>query len=191
MAIVRNVEALSDSADILWRMSLHVFNDGEIADACLGSQRETGLDISLLFWLCWTGMELWHEVSIRDLRQILQSIYAWRKDVVEVLRGLRIRMRTPINPVHVHRQEHLRAKLRKLEICAERIEQEMLMRFSSDFTRNSGKSCAYINMRRYINVLQCRPGEEDMEQVLKLIVVRAEDWSFMEHRGRSTAQDIA
>ena len=105
-----------------WEYSLSVYDD-EVAACCLTLQDSRGLDVNLLLyggWLARRGLRLTQE----HLRSQNSAVAGWREEVVMPLRDLRRRLdrRGPGSA--------LREKLKRLELEAERYQQDILYRGS-------------------------------------------------------------
>ena len=112
-----------DSA--FWQFSLAFYARPGVADACLALQDETGADVNVMFYVLFLAGQL-RQIDRVDAAHIDASIKAWREIVVVPLRTLRRRLKTGIEPIAVADTEALRSAVKRLELDAERIEQEWL-----------------------------------------------------------------
>jgi len=112
-----------DSA--FWQFSLAFYARPGVADACLALQDETGADVNVMFYVLFLAGQL-RQIDRVDAAHIDASIKAWREIVVVPLRTLRRRLKTSIEPIAVADAEALRSAVKRLELDAERIEQEWL-----------------------------------------------------------------
>ncbi len=110
-----------------WSFSLGFYAQPGVAAACLELQDNAGADVNVMFYvlfLATTG----REISQAEAAQIDASIKAWRETTVVPLRTLRRRLKMGIEPIAAADSEALRSAVKRIELEAERIEQEWLER---------------------------------------------------------------
>ena len=112
-----------DSA--FWQFSLAFYARPGVADACLALQDDTGADVNVMFYVLFLAAQL-RQIDRVDAAHIDASIKAWREIAVVPLRTLRRRLKTGIEPIAVADTEALRSAVKRIELDAERIEQEWL-----------------------------------------------------------------
>jgi len=114
--------SVEQSRNPLWEYSLSVYDD-EVGACCLRLQDSWGLDVNLLLyggWLSRRDLRLTQE----HLRMQNSAVAGWREEVVIPLRDLRRQLdrRGPASA--------LREELKRLELEAERYQQDILYRGS-------------------------------------------------------------
>ena len=112
-----------DSA--FWQFSLAFYARPGVADACLALQDETGADVNVMFYVLYLAGQR-RQIDRVDAAHIDASIKAWRETAVVPLRTLRRRLKSGIEPIAVADTEALRSAIKRIELDAERIEQEWL-----------------------------------------------------------------
>lgn len=109
-------------ASPFWDFSLALYGADGVAPACLRLQERHGVDVNLLFFCLWYGVTRGPLDADRVAAQ-RHAVGAWHDAVVRHLRVLRRRLKSPIGPVDPDLAQALRARIQKVEIDAEHIEQ--------------------------------------------------------------------
>ncbi len=105
-----------------WRFSLAVYGRPGVPEACLTLQDLRGLDVNLLLFACFAGGR-GAVLTPQHLEMLGTAVAAWHEQVVRPLRGARRWMKTrPLDAA----QRGLREEIKRLELEAERLEQEAL-----------------------------------------------------------------
>lgn len=112
-----------------WRFSLAFYRAPEVAAACLQMQDEAGVDVNLLFFLLWNA-SLKRRLSASDVAAIDRHVSGWRQGVVVPLRGVRRILKSAPGPIDPATAEIFRARVKGLELEAERLQQEALYDFA-------------------------------------------------------------
>lgn len=110
-----------------WQFSLDFYSRPGVADACLELQDSAGVDVNVMFYVLFLASQL-RQIDRIDAAHIDASIKGWREIAVIPLRTLRRKLKTGIEPVSVDDTESLRSAVKRIELAAERIEQESLER---------------------------------------------------------------
>ncbi|MEX2629461.1 MAG: TIGR02444 family protein [Tistlia sp.] len=106
-----------------WAFSLATYGRPGVAEACLALQDRLGLDVNLLLFCLWAG-RCGHRLSATELAALATAAGPWQQGVVVPLRGVRRRLKGAADPA----QEALRQRIKRDELEAERLEQELLHR---------------------------------------------------------------
>lgn len=109
------------SADSLWEYANRLYAATGVADACLRLQDECGVDVCVLMLLLWLAQQ---RRAVRDtqVQMILRTSAEWREQVVQPLRGVRRRLKTPPTLIDAADSETLRTTIKAAELKAERLE---------------------------------------------------------------------
>ncbi|HKJ73673.1 MAG TPA: TIGR02444 family protein [Alphaproteobacteria bacterium] len=105
-----------------WDYSVSLYGRDGIKDACLTLQDEAGADVNLLLFFCWSAQCGQGRLTRAQIQSAMAMVAVWR---VQVLLPLR-RVRRHLGRGGPPGAEHLRKDLLKLELDAERIEQNHL-----------------------------------------------------------------
>lgn len=109
------------SADSLWEYANRLYAAPGVAEACLRLQDESGVDVCVLLLLLWLAQQ---RRAVRDtqVQMILRTSAEWREHIVQPLRGVRRRLKSPPTLVDAADSEVLRATIKAAELRAERLE---------------------------------------------------------------------
>jgi uncharacterized protein (TIGR02444 family) len=120
--------AVTTGESRFWTFSLAVYADPAVQQECLKLQDDHGVDVNLLLFCAFVGAAHGAVLSEQAVNEAANVSRAWQKDVVGALRAARRTLKrfaaesgpldTPIAA--------LRARVKELELDAERIEQAML-----------------------------------------------------------------
>ena len=116
---------MSESA--LWRFSLAFYRQPGVADACLQLQDEAGADVNVMLYLLFLAAR-GHRVQADDVTRIEAHVAEWRNAVVVPLREVRRKLKLPFGAYEVALTAELRNDVKRIELAAERIQQEALER---------------------------------------------------------------
>ena len=156
----------------LWDFSLATYGRDGVADACIALQEAHGADVNILLFCAWAGRN-GVRLDRAQIEAACETVRGWHEDIVRPLRSVRRRLKSPLDgspPSEL--QSALRARVQKIEIDAEHIEQLRLAALADapDFggIGNSGNSAtppldsaaARTNMEIYLSVLGPRAGAQ-------------------------------
>ena len=110
-----------------WEFSLAFYARPGVAPACLELQDNDGIDVNVFFFLLFVAARE-RAVTRDDVSRIDVLVKAWRESAVVPLRTLRRRLKSGIGPFSTTETDTLRSAVKRIELEAERIEQEWLER---------------------------------------------------------------
>jgi len=119
---------MSDSA--FWRFSLKFYAMPGVGAACIELQDRCGVDVNVLLFLLFLADQN-RVISAEDAARIDAQARPWREGVVVPLRAARRSLRTPIGAFDRDAAETLRGNVKRIELEAERIQQETLEQTNS------------------------------------------------------------
>ncbi len=105
-------------ANPFWAFSLAVYGRPGVPAACVALQDRHGLDVNVLLFAAWAGMECGVALSAERLAAVDSTIAAWRREVVRPLRAVRRRVKAE--------DDGLYQRMKAVELEAERIQQDRL-----------------------------------------------------------------
>ncbi len=105
-------------ANPFWEFSLAVYGRPGVPAACVALQDRHGLDVNVLLFAAWAGMECGVALSAERLTAVDSTIAAWRREVVRPLRAVRRRVKAE--------DDGLYQRMKAVELEAERIQQDRL-----------------------------------------------------------------
>lgn len=135
-----------------WDFSLAVYGKPGVAPACLALQERHGLDVNLLLYCGWCGRR-GQRLDRAELAALDAKVAAWRENAVLPLRGLRRWLKTQETATGED-AEALRAEIKRLELEAERIEQELLSAGAGEAPGEASPPAAAANMMLYLAFLE-------------------------------------
>lgn len=114
----------------LWEFSVGTYSRPGVAEICLALQDKANADVNVALMMLWLAND-GHRVADERFFSLLEAqIGEWHAEVVRALRGARRWMKTCQHPDAVAAQT-LRNNIKRLEIEAERLEQQLLEAFAT------------------------------------------------------------
>ena len=150
-----------------WTFSVGLYARPGVAAACLGLQDRHGLDVNVLLYCVWLGAERGVQVTEADAAQIAARAASWHDAIVRPLRALRVAMKTRQHGAPLTLSDVLRNDIKRAELDAERIEQQILFtqNWSDAPSATRSTPIARDNIGAYFKSLGIRPYSEDEEEV--------------------------
>ncbi|CAO3429664.1 TIGR02444 family protein [Azospirillum doebereinerae] len=122
-----------------WDFSLAVYGRPGVPACCLALQDGRGIDVNLLLFAAWAGMDCATALSAEALERVDSAVAAWRREVVQPLRAVRRRVKAE--------DEALYRRMKAVELEAERIQQDRLFAAGGLVPRpGGGPALAAANM---------------------------------------------
>lgn len=112
-----------------WRFSLRFYRLPGVSDACVGLQDEYGVDVNLLLFLLWCADE-GRSLSADDVKALDDKVRDWRNLSVIPIRNARRKLKQARTLINSGQQEAFRAKIKTIELEAERLQQQALYELS-------------------------------------------------------------
>ncbi len=141
---------MSDAATEFWRFSLAVYNEPNVAPACLVLQDRFGRDVNLALYCCWLGASGRGRLSRAALDAADRAIAPWRQQVVEPFRAARRAIKAAARPA----SDGLYAKAKAVELEAERLLQRQLVEEAPSpdpsLSREDRLDAAIANLTLYV-----------------------------------------
>jgi uncharacterized protein (TIGR02444 family) len=134
----------------LWCFSLSFYARPDVSEALIRLQDRAGCDVNLMLFALWLGVSGRNRLTSEELSAAARVITPIRRDLVEPLRVLRRKIRChPEADV-----QRLREEIKRLELAAERIVQNRLMRMAGaperDPPRDTRVAAAIANLALYL-----------------------------------------
>lgn len=156
------------SADVrFWDFSVTAYGRPGVAPACLALQERHGLDVNLLLYCAWCGSR-GRRLEETALRALDGRIAAWREEVVRPLRAVRRWLKTQETALGEDPQA-LRQEIKRLELEAERIEQELLAAEAAEAHGQPSPKTGAANMALYLAFLGCLPSTTDIADLAAVL----------------------
>ncbi|CAO3406806.1 TIGR02444 family protein [Azospirillum largimobile] len=130
---------MSGTANPFWDFSLAVYGRPGVPALCLALQDRRGVDVNVLLFAAWAGMECGVRLSGPELSRIDSAVSGWREEVVRPLRALRRRAKAEDDAFY--------RRMKAAELEAERVQQDRLFAAANFFPRPGGSAAlAAANM---------------------------------------------
>ena len=164
-----------DKTSTFWDFSLATYSRPDVAEACLSLQDQYALDVNLLLFCCWYG-------STRGClnKNIFETVIAfsesWATQVVHPLRNTRKWMKHPNSiQAYQHNSKYLklRNEIKKSELSAERLQQEILEDLASTVPMNletqEQTTNAIKNLCHYLEYYDVRLDPSSLVQLAHIV----------------------
>ncbi len=122
-----------------WQFSLGFYAEPGMAQACLQLQDSCGADVNVLLYLLYLA-RAGRRIDGAALERIDSLAREWRAAVVAPLRGVRTRIKTTVGAFEPATTGALRAEVQRVELAAERLQQETMERLAP--AQDLGVPCA-------------------------------------------------
>ncbi len=123
-----------------WQFALAVYTREGVAGHCLALQHRLGLDVNVLLLMLWAARQWDDAPTPEQIAQADSTIGAWRREIVIPLRQLRTRLKSGPAPAPDAMTDVLREDIKRLELDAERMQQEVLAQWVKEQTQAQAKS---------------------------------------------------
>jgi uncharacterized protein (TIGR02444 family) len=120
-----SIPALNVNESAFWRFSLKLYSQTDIPPICLHLQDQYGVDVNVLFFCLFLSVQQ-RLLESHTLNAIEKKAKIWRSNVVEPLRSVRKILKTDLSTPNIPGCQKLREAIKKSELAAERLQQEML-----------------------------------------------------------------
>lgn len=147
---------MSEGDSAFWRFSLRFYAREGVPALCLQLQDAQGVDVNLLFFMFFLASR-GRRLTATDVRRINESTADWRNRAVKPLRALRRDLKTGIAGMDAQTVESFRSDIKRCELHAERIQQEMLERAfpaAAQGTPDGAADAAAANVAAYGSVIE-------------------------------------
>ena len=120
-----------------WDFSLAAYGKPGVAEACLRLQDEAAADVNLLLYFCWAAAVREDALRRAEVDEAVACTQAWRDGVVAPLGAVRRRMKEGMPGPPPESVEALRAEVKRIELEAERMQQDLLYRSGAAASRKA------------------------------------------------------
>ncbi len=126
-----------------WTWSLEVYARPGVEQILLDLQDRLGLDVNMVLFACWSGVERFGPLSDSEWEALIAGTTEWRGKVVAPLRGIRRFLKRDEEQDDV---DSLRGKIKQLELEAERVMQQKIVRMTEHLREGRGRSGDPVEM---------------------------------------------
>ena len=167
--------ALDFPASEFWDFSVKLYGAPGVAPACLDLQERHGADVNALMFCVWLAASGRGPAEPALLDEAFAAAAPWHAEVVRTLRAVRKRLKSPVGPVDPAMAQALRARIQKIEIDSEHIEQLTLAARAAALPAKAGLDAeqradhAARHCAAYFRRLGATPGAADLGALATLI----------------------
>jgi uncharacterized protein (TIGR02444 family) len=140
------------SGGSFWDFSIAFYALPGVADACLELQERNGADVNVLLFLLYLARAR-RLLAPADVARIDSLASPWREAVVVPLRSVRRALKVPVGAFEPAATARLRGEVKRIELAAERLQQETLERLTPagtpDGARMDPAACARAHLAAY------------------------------------------
>lgn len=116
-----------------WNFSIRVYALPQVSERCLKLQDDFGFDVNLILFACWHG-RVYGQCDAAVMQRALSFSAIWSSNIVQPLREARRWMKTSAaentpqiaSPKFHTDFQDLRQQIKKLELCSEKFQEDML-----------------------------------------------------------------
>ncbi|WP_170146118.1 TIGR02444 family protein [Rhodoplanes elegans] len=119
------MELIEENGSPFWRFSLATYRKPSVAEACLALQDDHGVDVNVLLFVMWLGTQ-GRRLDAGEILRVRDAAAGWAGDVVVPLRMIRRCLKDAPPLVASAAAQAFRTQVKRLELEAERLEQEAL-----------------------------------------------------------------
>lgn len=169
---------MSETGDF-WGFSLRVYGRPGVAEACLELQNRHGLDVNMVLFCCWAAR--FGSLDRSTLERARDASERWADAAVRPLRSVRTALESRPWP-DLDRAEvaELRERVKKEELAAERLQQEMLERIlgeSPPFSSPSGLPAGRRHFGLYLTLVEAAPTPELDARLATVLEGCRDEWA--------------
>jgi uncharacterized protein (TIGR02444 family) len=110
-----------------WAFALDFYAKPGIADACLKLQSEAGVDVMMFLVITFAAVRHRILLTPAEIDRLDEVCCPWREHVVWPLRAIRSRLKSGPPPAPSGDTEQFRAKIKSVELDAERLQNQLLV----------------------------------------------------------------
>ena len=110
-----------------WAFALALYARPGVADACLTLQKEANVDVMLLLMATFAAVKHRMSLTADEIGALDAACGPWREQIVRKLRTIRTELKTGPRPAPNDETEQFRAKIKALELEAEKLENKLLV----------------------------------------------------------------
>ncbi len=158
--------AAGRAANPFWTYSLRLYKRPGVAPACLALQERLGLDVNVLLFCLWTASR-GERLPARTVTLVAGLSQLWSAHVVRPLRHAR-RFLKPLS------LPGLRRDVARVELAAERVEQDLLLRLAPRRPRAAPASAAAAdvaadNLAAYLGRIRAAAQAADIRHIAAIL----------------------
>ncbi len=152
-----------------WNYSLRLYAQPGVQEASLTLQDEHGLDVNLVLFCIWCGMEGPGELTADELNQAMAVTGPWQADVVEPVRTIRRTLKHNPRGADPELIQVFRPRVQALELDGEHVEQLMLAALVPLQRGAQSRAAAQANLLQYLDRCAICAGSVASELAMRIL----------------------
>jgi uncharacterized protein (TIGR02444 family) len=144
--------------NLFWKFSVAVYAAPGVADECIELQDRHDIDVNVLMFCAWLGWSRKVGLTAKDIEAIDRLARAWNENAVKPLRAVR-RFTKGMPEAEIR---SLRARVKTVELDAEKVEQGMLYAYAERQFPVAENAAAHLlaraNLQAFLDVRGCGQG---------------------------------
>jgi uncharacterized protein (TIGR02444 family) len=158
--------------DAFWEFSLAYYSRETVAAACLSLQNRRGADVNILLLCCWLATLDLH-LDESGLQAAIAAAEAWRRDVLEPLRGARRAAAERFPELAKADRQSIKHGLLSVELECEHIAQERICAaiapLAATVEAPNARDIAGSSIEVYLGLIITEPDDSDAKDFEALI----------------------
>jgi uncharacterized protein (TIGR02444 family) len=155
-----------------WEFSLAYYSRERVATACLSLQNRRGADVNILLFCCWLAT-LGCKVEQAGLHEAIAEVEAWRREVLEPLRGARRAVADRFPEIAKSDRQSIKHGMLSAELECERVAQEKIALAATGVVPVEDGSTplqlASAALEIYLDLVVGEPDEQDAADLKALL----------------------
>jgi uncharacterized protein (TIGR02444 family) len=155
-----------------WEFSLAYYSRERVSAACLSLQNRRGADVNILLLCCWLAT-LGLRVEPSGLHSANAAVEAWRRDVLERLRGARRAVADQFPELATSDRRSIKHGILSVELECERLAQEKIAQAATAVVAAEDGATplqiASSALETYLDMIVGSPDEQDAEDLQALL----------------------
>jgi uncharacterized protein (TIGR02444 family) len=163
-----------------WEFSLAFYSRERVSAACLSLQNRRGADVNILLFCCWLAT-LSLKVEQAGLNAALSAVEAWRREVLEPLRGARRAVAEQFLEIAKSDRQSIKHGMLSVELECERVAQEKIAQAVGTLTEGAATGVVAVEdgstplqlasaaLEIYLDMVVGTPDEQDAEDLKALL----------------------
>jgi len=152
-----------------WNYSLQLYAQPGVQDACLKLQDEHGLDVNLVLFCIWCGLDGPGQLTAAELNEAITRGGSWQAEVVERIRYIRRTLKQNTLGADQQLVDYFRPRVQALELDGEHVEQLTLAAMVPLERDAQNRAAAEFNLRTYLDRCAVCEGSQAAELVAAVL----------------------
>jgi uncharacterized protein (TIGR02444 family) len=161
-----------------WPFSVNAFGQPEIERLCLALQDQHDLDVNLLLFCCWLGLQESAVLTAAQVQTLIDATDEWQAEIVKPLRAIRRRLKQQTGGVSPQQSLALHRAVAGIELESEQLEQTTILQQAITYETSSlpTEQQAVANLQCYSDTAGVNPTDSlnaKLEKLVALLVAHA------------------